>query len=213
MSTLAEMKASIAAEIYRSDMSDTITREIGRAIRFYQDRRFWFNETRTITFSTADGVEFYDASSNVNISDLLGIDYITVQQGNAIHQMAQTTPLDLDTIDQTTASRNVPLWYVYFEQKLRFYPVPNGAYPIRIAGVIVAPAPATDGETGNPWMTVAEELIRSRAKRNIFLHSLSGVDDGRAGMMKQTEDEALMRLQAEFSRRQNIDLIRGPGVY
>lgn len=212
MATLGEMKAAIADEIFRDDLGSTIEREISRAIQFYQRTRFWFNESRTITFNTVNLQEFYDAADHPDIPNLLAIDYMTVtRSGTEITPLCRTTSFDLDTYSVSQANPNVPTDYVYFEQKLRFYPIPNGIYAIRIAGVFRYPAPAVDDEADNHWMTDAEELIRSRAKRNLYLHSLG--DQQSAAAMKAAEDEALQSLRAEASTRQNIHTIQPSGIY
>ena len=204
MTTLALMKARIARDIFRDDLTDAITDEITSAIGFYRRRRFWFNETRTITFNTVEGQEFYTATDHPDIPNLLDIDYIQVSQSNRPYSLWARGPEDLDIWTGTPTS-GVPTDFVYFQQQLRFYPAPNGVYPVRISAVIRYPAPASDAETDNPWMTDGEELIRSRAKRNLYLHTLG--DQQSAAAMKAAEDEALMSLQAEASRRQNIDTL------
>lgn len=212
MATLGEMKATIADEIFRDDLGTAIGREISRAIRFYQRTRFWFNESRQITFNTVALQEFYDAAAHLDIPNLLAIDYITVtRSGTEVTPLCRTSSFDLDTYSVSQANPNVPTDYVYFEQKLRFYPVPNGVYAIRIAGVFQYPAPADDDEADNHWMTDAEELIRSRAKRNLYLHSLG--DQTSAAAMKAAEDEALQSLRAEASSRQNVHTLEPSGVY
>ena len=81
-----------------------------------------------------------------------------------------------------------------FDESLRLYPVPDAIYTIRLAGVFVAAAPATDGETGNPWMTTAERLIRSRAKLELAIHVLQ--DQGLASAMGEATAEAWRDLKA-----------------
>ena len=73
----------------------------------------------------------------------------------------------------------------------------------RVGGVLDAigqnvAAPATDDETGNPWMTHAERLIRSRAKLELALHVLK--DETLAGTMKAAVSEAWDQLKSRTSQ-------------
>ncbi len=212
MTTLAEMVESITAETARNDADweTRVRREISRAIRFYQRERFWCNETRLITFNTVASQEFYDDSDHADIPNLLAIDYVTVQQDTNLYKLCQATPVDLDTYS-TNVAPNLPIEYSYFESKLRFWPIPDKVYPVRINSLIRAAAPADDAETGNPWMTDAEELIRSRAKRNLYLHSMS--DQTESAAMKAAEDEALSSLRAETSRRTAVHTLLPAEVF
>ncbi len=210
MATLADMKSRIADEIFREDLTSAIAREITSGISFYQRTRFWFNETRTITFDTVADRAFYTAADHADIPNLIEIDYIQISQSGWPYSLCEATP---ETVDVWSGmpSNGVPTTFSYFEQQLRLYPTPNGVYPMQIAALRRYPAPASDDEADNHWMTDAEELIRSRAKRNIYLHSL--MDQGMAAVMRSAEDEALASLAAEASRRQNVHTLQPSGIF
>ena len=57
-------------------------------------------------------------------------------------------------------------------------------------------------------MVDAEELIRARAKRNLYLNSMLGTEGTQVQAMKSYEDEALERLQRETSSRTQVNHIR-----
>lgn len=201
MTTLADMKASIAAEIYRDDLTDAIAAEIGRAITFYQHKRFFFNETRLIVFNLVAGQQLYGAAAEPRIPNLLQIDYVQVTQNGRPLPLEMTDAETMDLWEGTPAS-GAPSRYCYFERQIRVHPTPNLAYPMRISAVVRAPAPATDTEADNVWLNEAEELIRCRAKRNLYLHHLA--DQAMGGIMKAAEDEALQALTIESAGRQNV---------
>ncbi len=58
MTTKALMIAEIEDDTERSD-STAIGKKINAAIRHYQPRRFWFNESRSVTFNTVAGTDLY----------------------------------------------------------------------------------------------------------------------------------------------------------
>lgn len=210
MTTLAVMKARIAAETTRDDLDDAIASEITSAINFYRGKRFWFTEQSTgRTFNTSNGQSEYSGSGGVDIANLIRIDSITVIDNGQVYPLTLTTPQAIEImINSTGALGDVPTYYSYYEQKLRFYPIPDGVYPVKIMGVYRVDAPASDSEADNPWMTDAEELIRSRAKRNLYLNSMLGTEPGMIQTMKLMEDEAYDRLRVETSSRSQVSRIR-----
>jgi hypothetical protein len=212
MATLGEMITEIVEETRRYDpnWSSRVRREIEKAVSFYQRERFWFNETREITFDTVIGQEFYTDADQADIPNLIAIDYITVTDGTTIVELCPVSARWHDTDDFATAA-NLPTEYSYTEGKLRIWPKPNKVYPLRIAGLPRRAFPASDAEPDNPWMTEAEELIRSRAKRNLYLHHMGS--RSKAEDMKAAEDEALRALRAETSRRTNVHTFTPAEVY
>ena len=201
MPTLADMQASIAAEIYRDDLTAQIAAEITRAIKHYQRQRFYFNETRMITFNTVAGQEFYGAAADPRIPNLIQIDYVQGSQNSRPMSLDMVSAEYLDYSTGVPAS-GPPSLYSYYEGTLRVYPTPNMAYPIRIAALVRVDPPIDLGDATNPWMNDAEELIRSRAKRNLYLHSLG--DQGMAAGMKAAEDEAMDALIRETASRMQV---------
>lgn len=212
MSTLGAMITAIQQETRRNDADwpDRCRSEIERAVQHYQRERFWFNQTREITFNTVAAREFYDGTDHADIPNLLAISYATVRRGTELYELCLTTARDLDTLSLSDPQQ-MPIWYSYFESKLRLWPIPDEIYPVRINALIRAPFPASDAEADNHWMTDAEELIRSRAKRNLYLHHMGSRQ--RAEDMRAAEEEALASLRAETSRRTNVHRFAPAEVY
>lgn len=210
MATLGAMKARILAETTRDDLVDEIADEITSAIKFYQGKRFWFNEKRTqITFSTVPGRVDYDGTDQADIPNLVRIDYVTVDQDGRKLPVRYAEPDRIEVwLGSSSMVRNPPVYHSYYGQTIRFYPVPDKAYPVIIAGVVRVGAPASDDEANNPWMTEAEELVRFRAKRNLYLNCFFGSEMQTAASFAAAEEEALKRLKAETSSRTQVDRLR-----
>jgi hypothetical protein len=213
MATLGAMKARIARETTRDDLLDNgaIAEEITSAINFYRAERFWFNEKRTqLLFNTVVGQTDYGAATAADIAHILRIDYVTASwPGDGAITVGYCSPLDMEILlSNPPLSAARPYRYSYYEQTLRLYPEPDRIYPVRVAGVFRVNPPATDVEAGNPWMTEAEELIRSRAKRNLYMNSMLGTEATQVAAMKALEDEALSRLKRETSSRTQVKFLR-----
>lgn len=204
MATLGDMKARIAEEIFRDDLGSAIAREITSAIRFYQAKRLYFSERYSFGFNTEAGRMFYSAGDAPELANLISIDFVSINQNNSITELRYAAPHLLDRM-QVPPSSGIPFWYSYYESALWLYPAPNAVVPVRVAGVVPIAAPTSDDQTGNSWMYDAEELIRSRAKRNLYLHSLG--DPEMAAAMKAAEDEAYDALVRETTLRTQVNTL------
>lgn len=176
MSTLAVMKARIADELARDDLTSQIAYAITDAIEAYEDERFHFNEGRAITFPTVASKEFYDATDAAAIGTIQKIDYVVLYIGDTPYHLVPMKPAEIETASTNGTNTGQPGWYCWYGNQIRIYPNPADAWTIRIGASVKAPAPATDGETGNPWMTHAARLIRSRAKLELALHVLKDTE-------------------------------------
>lgn len=210
MATLADMKARILRETTRDDLVDVFEDEIRSAIQFYRAKRFWFTEQdRRITFTTIAGQTDYGKTSHAYIPDLVRIDFIQVDHQGRKYPLKLATPGQINQwLSSSSMESNPPAFYSYYDRKLRFYPEPDDSYPIEISGVVYFHAPATDDEQDNPWMNEAEELIRFRAKRNIYLNHFFGTEQGMAQAMAVAESEAYKRLRVETSSRSQVRSVR-----
>jgi hypothetical protein len=189
VTTLAIMKARIADELARSDLTSQIAYAITDAIAAYTGERWHFNESRTtVSFSTVDGQEFYTSSDDADIANIRRMDYCVIYVGNDVRKLEYNSPETMEYLSANGTQEGTPWSYGWYDQKIRFYPVPDAVYTVRIAAHVKVAAPASDGEASNPWMTDAERLIRSRAKLEIALHVLR--DDTLAATMAEAVKEA-----------------------
>lgn len=188
MTTLAIMKARIADELMRDDLTSNIASAISDAIKHYQTKRFYFNEKDTITFSTVAAQNEYTSSDNSLIPYLYKIDWMTV---NGDTFLGRITNQDWRDLTGTTSSGE-PCNYAYYNQKIRLYPTPTAVQTIRLSAHYKLSEPASDGEADNAWMVEAEELIRHRAKALLWRDVLYDVE--KAAVCAAAEQDAFTRL-------------------
>lgn len=198
MTTLTIMKARIASELRRSDLTSNIADAISTAISAYQDERFYFNEKRTNTFNTVIDQEFYSSSDFAAIALLVKIDYVTMLVGDTVFDLLPDIPVVMEGNSDNATSTGQPGWYVYYEQRIRLYPVPAAVYAVRVAGLYRYAAPATDDEASNFWMTEGERLIRSRAKYELATHVLRDME--LAQIMTANTSEAFDQLKRKTNK-------------
>jgi hypothetical protein len=177
--TKGYMRDRIDDEIKRSGTLNTrIDACITAAIEIYQKHRFRFNEGVDYSFSTVIDQEYYSAATAQPAgSGGLGagqvpyaIDYMVIQIGTARFDLVKRSPEEIDLLTQSGTQKGQPHSWSYFNEQIRFYPVPSAVYPIIVSGHEILSGPAADNTTGNRWMTDGERLIRSRAKYELSLN-------------------------------------------
>ena len=181
--TQADMKSRIALELVRSDLTAQIANAITDAIIAYQRERFRFMEPEILlepSFSTTPGLMTYDSATpltgmvypflNATIGNLFTIDYLTFLVAGIVFQVTRNDELAIKIANQQGLMQGMPQEFCYVGNAITLYPVPNQVWVMQIMGQLVVSAPASDTEVSNPWMTVAERLIRSRAKFEICKH-------------------------------------------
>ena len=200
MTTLSTMKSRIAGELRRGSTIDAqIAAAITTAIDAYADDRWFFNEARTNTFNTVANQEFYSASDFPALALLVKIDYVTLLIGNTVFDLLPDIPVVMEGNSDNATAVGQPGWYLYYERRIRLYPVPaTSDWPVRVAGVYRYAAPATDDEANNFWMTEAERLIRSRAKYELATHVLRDLE--LAQIMTANTTEAFEQLKRKTNK-------------
>jgi hypothetical protein len=190
--TLGDLKARVAAELLRSDQSANIANAIGRAIEFWAPRRFWFNEDRQTTV-TAPGNEYATYPTGLRVDDAL---FVTVNgSGYPLHKRSNRW---IEAAAQAVNSSAQPTDYAMVNGQVRLYPKPNLVYVVTAVGVFDEPALGSDAAS-NSWTAEAQDLISARARMTLCRDILRDPDMAQAAA--QAEQEALMRLIAETTRR------------
>lgn len=171
MTTLAIMKARIADEIARSDLTSQIAYAITDAIESYKHKKFSFSNAR-FDFSTVIDQEFYDSSDHANLAPdvLQKIEYVMLYIGETPRRLKVMTPERIESAAVSGTFTADPSNYCWYTEQLRLWPVPYAVRTVRMGAKIRPAAPAADATTGNAWMTEGERLIRCRAKFELYTH-------------------------------------------
>lgn len=171
-----------------------VTEAINDAIEQWQSTRFHFNESRSVTFSTADGTDFYafDGASPAIGTDFYKIDVVKVTESNQDYTLTPRDYADIIRVSDASSTKNRPYEYGFIDQGLLLYPKPDATYTITLTGHVKLAAPANDSEANNSWMVDAFELIRCSAKLYLAVHVLH--DTALAQAMVAAENRALKQL-------------------
>lgn len=191
MGTLAELKARIASELNRTDLTSYIADRIDRAIEFYASRRFWFNES-TGTATTVASQSTVAAPTGLRIIDRM---FITI--GGEKYDLDEQSPADIIDWLGSNPGTGQPTDFSRSGSTLTLYRTPNDAYTITAVGIF--DLAALDDADSNAWTTEAEDLIANHVIEHtarIKTRNVALANDARG-----LRDEALSILRAETTRR------------
>lgn len=193
MGTYAQLTARVADELSRTDLTSQIALAALSAITYYERRGFYFTETRSMTFSTVNAQEFYTSSDLSDIPNLIRIDAMRIAiSSTANWQIFRKSYEYLDEINiGGVIHTGYPVYYAYYAEKIRLYPVPNAVWTVTISGVHPLTALSAASDT-NAWTTDVEDLIRYRTKWDIYSNVIGNLE--MAGVMAQNEQQALQSI-------------------
>lgn len=166
----------------RTDLATEIGLAINSAIFKFQREQFYFNQLRsTGAFTTVYGQEFYTSSDAAIIGTLPHIDKLSVLISGNRYFMVGRTEQYMEDVSMSPTNYGQPVDWSYYQQRIRMYPIPDGAYPVNILCFNLL---TLTGDYNNAWTNDAEELIRCEAKRDI-MENLLYDDEGAARMKRQ----------------------------
>lgn len=212
MSTYLELQNQLADEIRPGKTAATIAGGVSQAnlqtailnaVKHYERRKFYFNQ-KTNTFSTVADQEYYDSSGLADLATLIEILAMTVTVSGSKFPVRSADFTALN-VAQDGSAKSFPDYYAYFAQKIRLYPIPDAVYTIALAYHYRPTALAVDADT-NAWTTDAEELIRNRARWDIATNKLR--NDPMAARAKNNEMDALREILRETKQRISNSVLR-----
>lgn len=193
MTTRGDLKTEILDDMERSSAADgvRVLAAISSAIKHYQPKRLFFNESRDVTFATTQGTWVYAFGSDI-ATEFYKIDMAAREGSDGNWPLDLADYRAIEVMNGGSALQGVPSDWAYIDRQIVLSPIPDAAYTIRLTGHIKYPEPQADGETGNAWFTEAYELIRCRAKAYLYAHVYP--DAQMATVMRAAEMEALNSL-------------------
>jgi hypothetical protein len=199
----SDMQTAIAGELARTDLTTEIQREINNAITFYGNKAFWFNEATMAAITTVQGQRYYPLPANFAAV----LDVLTTL-GTYTYRLEPRTEQYLDQVDWGNDFwSGYPTDYSFWNGQIRLFPPPQGGLPVTVKGTaILTPQPLTNDTDTNAWLTSAEELIRTRATRQIYGRYIR--DPEQYALYTQLEKEALSNLHEKNIGQTGLNSIR-----
>ena len=201
MTTLATLKSTIADDLARDDLTSQIAAAITQAIEHRKEERLFWMDTRAETFATVAAQEAYDVDDDSAIPLFIKVDAMFLEDSDGISYgpLERLDPKVMERLLDDSAASGRPDSWSYYNDTFYFHPIPDAAYTVRPMGQIEVAAPSSDSEPNNRWMVRGFELLRCRAKANIFVHTVK--DPDQAMVMRMAAEEELSKLRRDTSKR------------
>lgn len=174
--TLGDLKARIADELARADLSAQIALAISDAIDEASTHRFWFNEVRGMTFPLAAGQSFY---ASADIDAMTEIDDLYLVINGQRRNLRPANDSDVDWLEDGTGPTGEPYLWSRYGNGLRFYPTPRQSYSVTIDGSTRGLPFANDLDS-NFWTLTGERMIRALAKRDLLANVIRDFEEAKA---------------------------------
>jgi hypothetical protein len=214
MPTLGDLKAQIASDLRRSNLTAEIAAAISDAIRDHDTERFYWNETGpfpyTLTVSPGGGIaivtgdiaqgDTYELAPQGQIQEFIKIDEVRAQIPIVWYHVKETDWLTLERF-YSTPSNGQPSWWASDGNFLRIYPIPSQAYPLRIFGHYRLTPLVHDTDT-NVWTNQGFNLIRYTALKRLYSYPIRDAEQ------VQNAEQAGMRAM-DYLRRETDRRARG----
>ncbi len=198
--SLTTLKARIASEMHRTDMTDAIASAITTAISYYRSKRFEFNEL-SASFDTVANTESYTSGDTGFPTDLAQLDTARITVSGRRYLLDPIGYAELQARSVTTTTTGPPTAYAWYAQKLWLHPIPDAVYAVLLSYQQREAAPASDADTASVWTNQAEPLIRACAKKLIYRDVTRDTEGFQAA--QAAEAEALDVLLSESRRLQD----------
>ncbi|WP_019219586.1 hypothetical protein [Bartonella florencae] len=203
--TFASMVALIQDEIddTTAEYSTQIQDSILTALRLCEREHLFFNQKRQIIFKTQRGKTWYGQEEGIFIESEKAVESVFLGADDAIQLFFKSHEI---LQKQYGTQQGAPLFYSCMEQKIGLFPTPKQVESVRLISAPVCFSNEAVLEDDNPWLVYAFDLIKARAKYELYKNILK--DSEYAAVSFRDFQEQLQTLRFETSRRKNSSNIR-----
>lgn len=199
MSTLGQLESRIYSEIHQT-LSTEVRNAVLDAVKFYQDKRFWFNEA-SVNFNLSLTTQYALSI----IPKMVNIDTFKIWSGSVPYLLINSSWEQLEGWDYETGSASTPTDYAIHHETLRIYPRPSVTLSAQ-ANYLKAITLSSSNSASAVWTNEASDLIRHRAKALIYSQYM--LDANQAQIEQALEMQALNRLFARTAKMVSSNRIR-----
>ncbi len=176
----------------RTDLQAETKRAIQASIRYYEGRRWHWNETSTNLASVA-------SQAFVNVpADFMVLDLLQITAFGGTYKLVER---DFEFIknQNVTSFTGVPSSFAIRQQRFNLSPIPDSAYTIPCHYLQKLTALSADTDT-NKWLSAAEDVIAYHATKIMYATVVRSQPDN-VMLFQQLENEALGKLFAANEQR------------
>lgn len=156
-----------------------IQQAIQASIAKWEREPFYFNEVYDSSgspfFTTVAAQEFYTTSDAAGIATSPDLMVLHVLISGNRYPLEPRSWEYLETVSTNPSVSGQPTDYAYFNEQIRLYPIPDGAYPITRSGIKRFTELSASSDT-NVWTQDAFDLIRCEAQLYLAMHVIHDTD-------------------------------------
>lgn len=204
--TFSELVSRIQDEIddTTNEYLQQVQKCIFSAVRYCEREPFYFNQSRDIVFLTEKGRGRYGEEDNYHIATAVQIKDIYREEQGFKRPLASVSPSSME-LKMATTMLGQPTSFSYFDRAIFLYPIPDNVYTMRLILTPIRVDEIRDVDELGVWFTEGFDLIRARAKYELYSHYLK--DESAAARSLLDFQDQLNVLRYETSKRQNCDRI------
>ena len=192
MSTYGEIQDRINLDyLNRTDFAAETRRSIQAAVRHYERKPWWFNETAT-SLTTSAGQSFVNFPANYHKLKLL---QITI--ASADYRLIQRDYSWIKDMN-TTRTQGQPTDFAIYQNRIELATIPDAIYTLPISYLHKFPALSASSDTSD-WTSAVEDLVVYHATKLMLAGPLQAPE--RATAFQALEREALSSIIGENEGR------------
>ncbi|ATO57854.1 hypothetical protein [Bartonella sp. 1-1C] len=210
--TFGQMVALIQDEVddTTGEYSVQIQDSILTALRLCEQEPFFFNKIREICFKTQSGKTWYGYEDTAFLEKEMVIESLVLEQKDA-----GRIPLLYKSVKKAQKEcknhsvQGTPVFYTFLDQQIGLFPTPDTVETVRLfwRPVYFSDSFTLQGE--NPWFFYAFDLIKARAKYELYKNILKDAEC--AAVAFNDFQEQLQLLRYETSRHEGCSHILSTG--
>lgn len=179
MATLSDLSSNIADDLARSDLETQITRNIGYAVQKLRREVSHLTEQRGCVLTTAQGQAWYSAvdlsaaegyedmtGATVTVSDILGIDYMSLGPTGSGQRICETHHEDFQRLLDSTASSGEPVNFCIYAGRIGLWPTPSATMTVYFTANVRPQVPAA-ASSSSVYFDEAQELVEAMAAARV----------------------------------------------
>lgn len=206
MTTRSDIEAQIADDLARADLSSQIAAAVNTAIRAYRFHRLGFNEAYRVTATLS-------ASADVLSLPSLSVRFRKLDRVRIVRNAGDYLDLyhrDYDWImsRQDVRITSQPIEYAIYNNAIHFDSMADQNYTLLMDGIreLGNASASYSANDASAWFNDARELIRHRAKRELYANVLKDLE--LAAVAKAAEEDAYRTIKAEHGEQISTGCIR-----
>jgi hypothetical protein len=177
MTTRSDIEAQIADDLARSDLTSQITAAVNTAIRSYRFERLGFNEAYKVTATLSSSADTLALTS-------LSVRFRKLDRVRLVRDAGDYLDLYHRDYDWIMSRQDVrvlcqPVEYAIYNSYIHFDSLADQDYALLLDGIKelgTAASASYSAQDATAWFNDARELIRHRAKREVYANVLKDME-------------------------------------